>query len=242
MNQAINQVCSAQIKKENRKRRIRLRDRALPPYTRGEEIFNMVSHIVGGAVGIAALSLCVVLSALGGNVTGIICGSIFGASMILLYTMSSIYHGLRAGTAKKIFQIFDHCTINLLIAGTYTPLLVCALAKVSPLSAFITFLSVWSITVLSTTLTAIDIEKYKKFSMAGYLGMGWAIIFSASLMLKAIGAAGFALLLGGGILYTTGVIFFRLGVKKKYFHSIFHIFVLLGSIAHALCVLFYAIL
>lgn len=224
-----------------RRRRTRLCDRALPDYTRGEEIFNMVSHIVGAAIGVAVTAACVLISAFGASVLGVVCGAIFGASMIMLYTASSIYHGLGGGTAKKVFQIIDHCTIYFLIAGTYTPMLLCALAKHNPLSAAITFLAVWSLAALSATLTAIDLEKYKRFSMISYLGMGWAIIFSVKDMIAAIGPVGFALLLGGGLLYTGGVLFFKLGAKRRYFHSVFHIFVILGSVMHSLCVILFAI-
>lgn len=224
-----------------KKRRTRLCDRVLPSYTRGEEIFNMVSHIVGGAIGIATLVLCVIISALKADAVGVVCGSIFGASMICLYTMSSIYHGLPVGTAKKVFQVIDHCTIYFLIAGTYTPMLVCGMGRNYPLPAALTFVAVWGLTALSVTLTAIDIKKYRVFSMISYIGMGWAIIFSVREMLESIGLYGFMLLLGGGILYTAGVLFFRFGGKKKYFHSIFHIFVLFGSVAHSLCVMWYAL-
>ena len=226
--------------RKTKKRRIKLCDRILPSYTKGEEIFNMVTHIVGGGLGVTALALCVIAAALHGNIMGIICGAVFGVSMIMLYTMSSIYHGLRPGTAKKVFQIIDHCTIYFLIAGTYTPMLLCSLAKTHPIAAWLTFGAVWGLTALSVTLTAIDIEKYKVFSMISYIGMGWAIIFSVKWMYDAIGPVGFALLLSGGLLYTGGVLFFKAGKKKKYFHSIFHIFVLLGSITHFLCVLFFA--
>lgn len=224
-----------------KRKRIKLCDRVLPSYTKGEEIFNMVSHIVGAGLGVVTLVACVLVSAIKGSILGIVCGAIFGVSMIMLYTMSSIYHGLRAGTAKKVFQIIDHCTIYFLIAGTYTPMLLCALAKQYPVSAWITFAAVWALTAVSVTLTAIDIEKYKAFSMVSYIGMGWAIIFSIVNMYRAIGPVGFAILLGGGVLYTGGVLFFRVGGKKRYFHSIFHIFVLLGSIAHSLCVVLYAL-
>jgi hemolysin III len=231
---------SAQGIKRIKRKRIKLCDRILPSYTKGEEIFNMVTHIVGGAIGIITLALCVIKAALGANVSGIICGAVFGVSMIMLYTVSSIYHGLRHGTAKKVFQIIDHCTIYFLIAGTYTPMLICALAPTHPVSAWITFAGVWGLTALSVTLTAIDIAKYKVFSMVSYIGMGWAIIFSIKHMFDAIGPVGFSLLLSGGLLYTGGVLFFKAGGKKRYFHSIFHIFVILGSISHALCVLFFA--
>lgn len=241
MNTVIKITCPSDATCTRRKKRIKLCDRVLPSYTKGEEIFNMVTHIVGGGIGIIALVLCVLKAVFTANTLGVVCCAIFGASMIALYTMSSIYHGLKVGTGKKVFQIMDHCTIYFLIAGTYTPMLLCALAGRYPTAAYVTFLAVWSLTALSITLTAIDLEKYKVFSMISYIAMGWAIIFSAKLMFNVIGPAGFALLLAGGIFYTGGTLFFRAGRTKKYFHSIFHIFVLLGSIAHALCVFFFAI-
>ncbi|MBQ7383925.1 MAG: hemolysin III family protein [Clostridia bacterium] len=221
--------------------RTKIKDRILPVYTVGEEIFNMVSHIVGGALGVAVLVICVLIAALNGSVSGVICSAIFGVSMIVLYTMSSIYHGLRPETAKKVFQVIDHCTIYFLIAGTYTPMLVCGLSRTAPMAAWITLAAVWGLTAIAVTLTAIDLKKYKVFSMICYIGMGWAIIFSIDKMYRALGPAGFWLLLAGGIAYTGGVIFYKLGGNIKYFHSIFHLFTLAGSILHALCVIFYVL-
>ena len=103
-----------------KKKRTKLKDRTLPDYTRGEEIFNMVSHIVGGALAIAALVLCVIFSALKGDPWAVVASAVYGGTMVALYAMSSIYHGLTAERAKKVFQVIDHCTIYFLIAGTYT--------------------------------------------------------------------------------------------------------------------------
>ena len=221
--------------------RTKIKDRILPIYTNGEEIFNMVTHIVGGAIGIAVLVICVFISAFKGSTLGVVCSAIFGVSMIALYTMSSIYHGLRTDTSKKVFQIIDHCTIYFLIAGTYTPMLACGLAQTAPVAAWVTLAAVWILAAVATTLTAIDLKKYKVFSMICYVCMGWAIIFSIKQMYDFLGAAGFWLLLGGGIFYTGGIVFYNLGKKIKYFHSIFHIFTLFGSILHALCVMFYVL-
>lgn len=221
--------------------RIKLKDRILPVYTGGEEIFNMVSHIVGGAVGVITLLACVLISAFDKNVMGVVCSAVFGASMITLYTMSSIYHGLKNETAKKVFQVIDHCTIYFLIAGTYTPMVLCGLMRTSPMWAWIIFFIVWGCAAVATILTAIDLKKYKVFSMICYVAMGWAILLSIKNMYYAIGPAGFALLLGGGVAYTGGIVFYKLGKNKKYFHSIFHLFVLVGSITHALCVIFYVL-
>ena len=223
------------------KKRTKLRDRILPTYTTGEEIFNMVTHIVGGAVGIATLVLCVIISALHESVSGVLCSVVFGVSMILLYTMSSIYHGLHVNMAKKVFQVIDHCTIYFLIAGTYTPILVCGLAKEHPVAAWVTFGVVWGLAALAVTLNAIDLAKYKVFSMICYIGMGWAILFTIREIYQVLGTGGFLLLLGGGILYSGGVLFYQMGKRKKYFHSIFHILVLLGSIAHSLCVMLFVV-
>lgn len=217
-------------------KRTKLSDRVLPDYTKGEEIFNMVTHIVGGALGIAALCLCVIIAAMHGNTAGVLSGIVFGVSMILLYTMSSIYHGLTTNTSKKVFQVLDHCTIYFLISGTYTPLLVCGIRPVDPVACWVTFGIVWGLTALAVTLTAIDLERYKLFSMICYLGMGWCIIFSIRTAYIALGPALFWLLLAGGIFYTIGAVLFKIGAHRRYFHSIFHIFVLLGSICHTFCV------
>ena len=161
--------------------------------------------------------------------------------MILLYTTSSVYHGLHVNMAKKVFQVLDHCTIYLLIAGTYTPILVCCMAKVYPVAAWLTFAAVWGLAVIAVTLTAIDLSKYTVFSMICYIGMGWAVIFTMKQAYECLGFGGFMLVLGGGLFYTFGVLFYKLGGKKKYFHSIFHIMTLLGSICHSLGVLFFVL-
>ena len=221
--------------------RTKIRDRVLPTYTRGEEIFNMVTHIVGGGFGVITLAVCVILAAIKGNAVGIVCSAIFGASMIVLYTASSLYHGIRREGAKKVFQVLDHCTIYFLIAGTYTPMLLCSLIKVAPTAAILTLIAVWSLAILATTLTAIDLQKYKVFSMICYIAIGWAIIFSIKPMYEALTPAGFWLLLSGGIAYTLGAVLFKVGKHVKYFHSIFHIFVIMGSVLHALCIVFYVL-
>ena len=119
-------------------KRIKLKDRVLPTYSKGEEIFNMTTHIVGGGIGVIATILCVVVAAIHGNTYGIVSGAIFGITMILLYTMSSIYHGLRPNTTgKKVLQVLDHCSIFLLIAGSYTPFALCTLREYDPLTRLV---------------------------------------------------------------------------------------------------------
>ena len=222
-------------------KRTKLTDRRLPDYTRGEEIMNMVTHIVGGAMGIAVLTLCVIRAALNGNVYGIVTSAIYGTTMITMYTISSVYHGLKPNLGKKVMQVIDHCTIYFLIAGTYTVIVLSALRPVYPKLGWGIFIFEWAMVALATTLTAIDLKKYSIFSMVCYIGMGWAIMRFWRQVLTVMGTGGFGLLLSGGIAYTIGSILYGLGKRKKWMHSIFHIFVILGSLLQFFAVLFYAL-
>ena len=170
--------------------RTKLRDRILPKYTKGEEIFNMTSHIVGGVLGVVALVLCIVFASINGNVYGIVSGSIYGATMIILYTMSSIYHGLNPKRkAKKVFQILDHCSIYLLIAGSYTPFALCTFREYDTALGWTIFGIIWFMAILGIILNSIDIKKFKVFSMICYLVMGWCIIFKINLLPSLLGTA-----------------------------------------------------
>ena len=221
-------------------KRTKLSDRILPKYTKGEEIFNMVSHIVGGALGITAIVLCSIFAAINGNVYGVVSGTIFGSTMLVLYTMSSIYHGLNPQTmAKKVFQIIDHCSIYILIAGTYTPVALCTLREYSTVEGWVLFGIIWAMAIIGTTLNSIDLKKYSIFSMVCYLVMGWCIILRIGIIVELLGYGALALLLSGGISYTVGAIFYKVGKNKKWMHSVFHIFCVIGSILHFLMVLLY---
>ena len=222
-------------------KRIKLRDRKLPDYTKGEEVMNMVTHIVGGGIGVLALLGCLGKSLLKGSVMGATASLIYGICMVGLYAMSSIYHGLRPGLGKKVLQILDHCTIYFLIAGTYTPIVLCALRPVYPALGWGLFAFEWSLTALAVTLTAIDLKKYNAFSMVCYIGMGWAVLPFMEQTLQVLTKPGFLWLLWGGIAYTVGAILYGIGSKKRWFHSIFHIFVVLGSLLQLISVLFYAL-
>ena len=222
-------------------KRTRLADRVLPDYTRGEEIFNMVSHIVGGAFGVVALALCVIFSALHHNVWAIVGSAIYGASLITLYAVSSIYHGLKPGTAKKVMQVIDHCTIYFLIAGTYMPILFSAIRPLAPELSWVIFGIIWGCAALAATFTAIDLKKYAVFSMICYLAMGWCIIFALKVTIEALGLGGFLFILGGGIAYTIGAVLYGLGKKRRYMHSVFHLFVVLGSVLQFFGIFFYVI-
>lgn len=222
-------------------KRTKLADRKLPDYTKGEEIFNMVTHIVGGSIGIIATALCIIIGVIHKNVYGIISGSIFGITMIVLYTMSSIYHGLRPNTAKKVFQILDHCSIYFFIAGTYTPFCLCTLREYSNAVGWVSLAVIWLLAAIGITFNAIDLKSFKVLSMILYLGMGWCIVVMSKTIFNLLGIGGFSLLLAGGMAYTVGAVFYALGSKRRYIHSVFHIFVLIGSLLHSLCILIYVI-
>ena len=212
----------------------------LPNYTKGEEIFNMITHIVGAAFAIAALVLCVVFAARHHNVYGVISGAIYGTSMIILYIMSSIYHGLSPKTgAKRVFRIIDHCTIFLFIAGSYMPFALCTFRECNTTIGWSIFGVSIGFSLLGVILNIIDIERFKIFSMICYLALGWCEIFTIPMLYSGIGIPGIALLASGGVVYSIGAVFYKLGKSKKYMHSIFHILIVIASVLQFLCILLY---
>lgn len=229
-------------KVERNMRRTPLAERRLPDYTRGEETCNMVTHIVGGAMGIAACALCPIVGALHRSAYAVVSGAIFGFCMLVLYTISSVYHGLSPRLrGKKVMQVLDHCSIFLLIAGTYTPMALVLLRAHSPALGWTTFGIIWALAALGITFNAIDLKKFERFSMVTYLLMGWAVIARIGLVYRLLGPKGFALLLAGGLSYTIGAVLYGLGKKRRYMHSLFHVFTLVGSLLHMLCILLYVL-
>lgn len=218
-----------------------MRDRLLPDYTKGEELTNMISHIAGGAIGIIVLIAGIVISVRKNSIWGIVGSAVYGISFIQLYAISSIYHGLRPGMAKKVLQAIDHCSIYLFIAGSYTPVLLCAMRPVYPGWAWTLFGLVWGIAALATTFTAIDLKKFAVFSMVCYIGMGWCVILAIKPVMAVVPRTGLLLLLFGGIAYTVGAVIYGLGKRRRYMHSLFHLFVVAGSVLQALCILFYVL-
>lgn len=216
-------------------------NRTLPNYSRQNEIANMSTHIVGGAIGVIILVLSVILSVIHKNAWSVVGSIIYGFSMIALYTVSSVYHGLKPGYAKKVMQVVDHCTIYLLIAGTYTPILLTSIRPLYPHIAWGILAAEWILAAVAAVFTAIDHNHYKKLSMTCYIGMGWLIVLALKPTLEAIGLSGFLLLLFGGIAYTIGAVLYGIGKKNPVFHTVFHLFVNLGSILQALCILLYVV-
>ena len=222
-------------------KRTKLKNRILPDYTKGEELFNMISHIVGGGLGVIVLAAGLILSILRRNPWGIVGSAVYGVSFIQLYTISSIYHGLKPGTAKKVLQVIDHCSIYLFIAGSYTPIMLCSLRPTYPGWAWGILGSVWGLAALATVFTAIDLKKYAAFSMICYIGMGWCVILGIKPLIAVLSTPALILLVSGGVTYTIGAVLYGLGSKRRYVHSLFHLFVVAGSVLQALCILLYVL-
>lgn len=210
-------------------------------YTLGEEISNSITHGIGSLLSMAALVIMVVVAAIHHNTIGVVTSAIFGASLIILYTMSTLYHAISNEKAKKVLKVFDHCTIYLLIAGSYTPFTLVALRSVDSTKAWVIFSIVWAIAVFGIVLYAFFKNKFKVLNIVSYIVMGWVVVIAIPEIIQFFkmndAMAGFYLLLAGGLSYTLGVIFYALQTKNlRYFHTIWHLFVLGGSICHFLSV------
>ena len=206
-------------------------------YTLGEEIFNSVAHGVGSLLALAATALVVIFAAIRGNVFGVVSGAIYGATMVILYTMSTLYHSITNLGAKKVFRIMDHCSIFLLIAGTYTPICLCTLRGDG---GWFLFSVIWGCAILGIVLNSINLEKFRKISLVFYVAMGLAAIFKMKTLLSLLPPGAIAFLASGGAMYLIGIIFYLMK-KVKYMHSIWHLFVLGGSVLHFFCILFYVV-
>ena len=230
------------VNEGNKMKRTPLRERQMPNYTVSEEYANMITHIIGGIFGIALLFVCIFTAKSRGNTVGEITGVVFSVSMIILYTVSSLYHGVRAEYAKRVLQVVDHCTIYLLIAGTYTPILLSGILPINKFGAVCVFAMEWGCAFTAATLTAIDLKRYQTLSMICYIAMGWGIVFILKDTVSALTPTGFAWLLCGGISYTLGAILYGLGKKKNaVYHTVFHVFVLIGSALQAISIVFYVL-
>lgn len=227
------------VEKTKEKMSKRIMDKiGIPKYTLGEELISAISHGIGAGLGVAALCLCLVNTMGTDDIYSIVSSWIFGFSLIVLYSMSCIYHALKPNFAKRIMRIFDHCTIFLLIAGTYTPY---TLVTLRGRVGWTLFAIVWASAIIGIILNAIDMEKYKKLSMVCYLAMGWVIIFAFKPLLSNMDFKGIELLIVGGVAYTIGAVIYGIGSKVKYMHSLWHFFVLAGSILHFFSIYLYVL-
>lgn len=199
----------------------------LPQYSTLEEIFSAITHGIGAGLSVVAIVLLIVFSPF--DAKTITCVTIYSATLFLLYIVSTMYHSLAINKAKKVFQILDHCSIFILISGTYTPICLLVLKDVV---GWVLFSIVWAAATLGVIFNAIDLKKFSKLSMVCYITMGWSIIFAFKPLLNVINSFQLTFLLIGGTLYTIGAIIYAIGKSIKYMHTVWHLFVLGGSIFH----------
>ena len=211
---------------------------SIPQYTLGEELMNSISHGVGALMGLTALVLCIVRSCSPLDGYKLASGIVFGLTTTLLYLMSCLYHALKVNRAKRVFRVIDHCTIFLLIAGTYTPY---TLITLRGLTGWLLFGIVWGVGILGIVLNAVSLKRFAKLSVACYIALGWVVIFASRQLIASLDRPGLWLLLGGGIAYTIGAVLYGIGAKKRYFHSIFHFFCLIGTMLHFFSIYFYVL-
>ena len=201
----------------------------IPDYNLAEELISAISHGIGTGLAIAACVLCIVRAAHHSGAFGVVSAAIYGATMIVLYCMSTLYHSITARKAKYVLRIIDHCSVFLLIAGTYTPFL---LVSLNGWRGWTYFGIIWGLAATGIVFNCIDVDRYEKASAIINVAMGWLVVFSFGALCKTVSREGIILLIVGGVVYTVGAILYGLGDKIRYMHSIWHFFVLGGTICH----------
>ncbi len=205
--------------------------------TMGEEIANAVSHGAGAALAAAGTVIMIIRACVISSPMSVVSAALYGASLIILYTFSALYHSITNDTGKRVLRVFDHCSIFLLILGSYIPISLCLIRGAF---GWTLFGINTACAVIGIVLTAIDLERWKKLSMALYIIMGWSVVLSVKSVISLMEPRGLLLLLLGGILYTLGIIFYK-NKTTKYMHFVWHIFVLGGSVLHFFCILNYVL-
>ena len=206
-------------------------------YTFGEELANSITHGIGALLSIAGLAVLSAFSSLFGNAWHIVSCSVYGATLILLYTASTLYHSISHPRVKQTLRIIDHSAIFLLIAGTYTPFTLVTLHGTWGWSLFAT---TWGIAIIGIIMQCTGMRKYRLLSLSLYLLMGWTIVVAIKPLYLSLPLGGLILVIAGGVAYTVGVLFY-LWESKPYSHAIWHLFVLVGSMFHFFSVLLYVI-
>lgn len=224
------------VKKYKAKKKKKKLNIMVPKYTLGEEIFNSISYGIGALLSIVALILLVIKAH---GILGETTVSLFGSTMILLYTISCIYHALSPRIeGKKVLRVIDHCNVFLLVYGTYIPI---SLIGIGGKLGLIVFIAITIITAVGITVTAVKIDSTQVLQVICHLLSGWGALLFIPSLLKSLGTNGLIFLILGGVMYSIGSILYGIGGKKKYMHSVFHIFCLLGTLFHFLCIYLYVL-
>lgn len=202
-----------------------------------EEIANAISHGLGALLAIAGLPVLVVQAALNGDALSVVSASLYGSSMIILYLFSTLYHAITNRSGKRVLQVFDHCSIFVLILGTYIPV---SLGLIRGWLGWLLFGINAAVALVGIVLNAVSVKKFHKFSLVLYLLSGWSVVIAFPTLLKVLPLPGFALALAGGLLYTVGVYFYR-REDVRFAHLVWHLFVLAGSVCFYFMVLLYCL-
>ena len=204
--------------------------------TAGEEIANTISHAVGALLAMVGAVPLVIKGVLTGSTVTTVSLAAYGVSLVLLYTASAVYHGVRDPEVKRVLRIMDHCSIFILILGTYIPM---SLLVVGGRTGWILFLTNTTLAVIGITLNAIDLTRFDKVSLVLYALMGWLIVVALRAIITALPMKGLLLLVAGGVAYTAGILFYK--SQKSYMHFVWHLFVLAGSVLQYLCIALYCV-
>ena len=207
-----------------------LKDRPFPDYSRREELFNSVSHACGVVVALVLMWIAVRAAMQSGKPYALVSSVVYVSSLLVMFLVSSVYHGLPKGMPKQVMRVVDHCNIFVTIAGTYTPIMMLGVLPINPAMAWSILAVEWGVAVIGVVLNAIDLKKYAKFSMVCYLAMGWCVVISLKDTVAAMTWPGFSYILGGGVAYTIGAVLYLIGKRKPYRHFVFHLFVLLAAV------------
>ncbi|MFC4763960.1 PAQR family membrane homeostasis protein TrhA [Dyella koreensis] len=210
---------------------------AAPRYAFGDELASSVIHGIGILLSIAGLATLVAYAAMVGDARAVVSSAVFGTTLILLYTASTLYHSIPGELAKRVLRTLDHIAIFLLIAGTYTPFTLVALPGAWGWSLFGT---IWVLAIAGSALELGVLKRYRKFAVLLYVAMGWVGMVAFKPLSAHLETGGMVLLIAGGVAYTLGVPFY-LARRMPYHHAIWHFFVLAGSVLHYLAVLLYVI-
>jgi len=207
------------------------------PQSPAEEVVNAVTHGLGAALGVAGLVVLVVLAAVHGDAWQVVTSAIYGATLVLLYLSSTLYHAFQAPRVKRVFQAFDHSAIFLLIAGTYTPFTLVTLRGPWGWSLFGV---VWGLALAGAVLEVIFLDRFARLALGLYLAMGWVVLVAIVPLVQALPPGGLAWLAGGGVAYTLGTLFYRMK-HRPFMHAVWHLFVLAGSLCHWFGILHYVV-
>ncbi len=203
-------------------------------YSRKEDWVNSITHIVGAVFALTAIVLCIIRAIKLHRVDYLLLSLVYGITMLAVFVCSSVYHGLNPNNGKKAMRIVDHAMINFMIVGTITPYTVVAVAPINPIMGWSLLIACWVAAITSVVLTFTLFNKTTAIRMVLYMVIGWSMFMTVFVLWNHFNRNAIILMIAGGVAYTLGAILYGIGAKKKYFHAVFHIFIIIGALLHFL--------